>query len=74
MFDKLKKNEPWLEWTSLKEENCAAKVFSDLFEQLKKDFELSWKWHKSIAKMKQLFPESIMLGIEFESQLGVSID
>jgi hypothetical protein len=49
-------------------------VYSDLYEQFEKDFDLSWKWHKSLEKIKQPFTESLMLGIEFESKLGVSID
>jgi hypothetical protein len=74
MFLLLNENEPWHEWTSLKVENCAAQEYNTLFEQFKKDLDLWMKWHTNCASSKNPFTESIRLGTEFESKVGVSLN
>jgi hypothetical protein len=62
----LNENEPWLEWTSLKAENCAAYEYNTLFEQFKKEMDLWMTWHNICASSKIPFTESIKRGTEFE--------
>ncbi len=72
MFMLLNENEPWLQWTSLKAENCAAYEYNTLFEQFKKELDLWMTWHSNCTSSKIPFTEYIKSGAEFE-KLGESI-
>ncbi len=72
MFMLLNENEPWLQWTSLKAENCAAFEYNTLFEQFKKELDQWMTWHSNCTSSSIPFTESIQRGTEFE-KLGESI-
>lgn len=74
MLSLLYENEPWLEWTSLKLENCAAQEYNTLCEHFNKDLDLWIKWSSNCASNKYPFTDSIRLGTVFENKVGVSLD
>lgn len=73
VIENLGQTNVWLEWTSLKVESSTANQYASLFDQFKKDLDVWMKWHTNCASAKYAWTDSIKLGLDFESKVGVSL-